>query len=145
MIYSRACEYAILGLTVLADRPRDTWTLRSEIAETAGLPYPFAGKILQDLVRAGLLESVRGRGGGYRLAKAPEDIHLIDIRRAIDGTDDLDACAVGLDPCSDETPCPLHHDFKRVRETIREYLTATTLAQVAGGRREKGARLARGE
>lgn len=111
--------------------------LRTAIAEAGELPSPFLGKILKDLVRAGLLDSVRGRGGGYRLARPADDIRLLDVRAAIDGTTDLDACAVGLDPCSDETPCPLHADFKRVRETIREYLSTTTLAQVATGRREK--------
>jgi len=139
MIYSTACEYAIRALTVLAEGPPEDWVLRATIADAGGLPAPFLGKILNDLVRAGLLASVRGRGGGYRLARAAEEIHLSDIRAAIDGTADLDSCAVGLDPCSDETPCPLHDDFKRVRETIRDYLTSTTLAQVARGRREKTA------
>ncbi len=137
MIYSTTCEYAIRALTVLAYEPSDRWILRTTIAEAGDLPAPFMGKILKDLVRAGLLASVRGRGGGYRLARAAEDIRLIDIREAIDGTGDLDSCAVGLDPCSDETPCPLHDDFKEVRETIRAYLNTTTLAQVASGRRSK--------
>ena len=139
MIYSTACEYAIRALTVLADEPSDAWVLRATIADRGGLPAPFLGKILNDLVRAGLLHSVRGRGGGYRLAREAEEIRLSDIRAAIDGTADLDSCAVGLDPCSDETPCPLHNDFKRVRETIRDYLTSTTLEQVARGKREKSA------
>jgi Rrf2 family protein len=142
MIYSTTCEYAIRALTVLAFEPSDRWVLRTTIADVGDLPAPFMGKILKDLVRAGLLASVRGRGGGYRLARKAEDIRLIDIREAIDGTGDLDACAVGLDPCSDETPCPLHDDFKQVRETIRAYLTTTTLAQVASGRRKKTEMLA---
>lgn len=141
MIYSNACEYAIRALNVLADEPADRWVLRTTIAEAGDLPAPFMGKILKDLVRAGLLVSVRGRGGGYRLARPAAQIRLIDIREAIDGAKDLDTCAVGLDPCSDETPCPLHEDFKQVRETIREYLTTTTLAQVASGRRTKSALL----
>lgn len=144
MIYSTACEYAIRALTVLADEPAERWVLRITIAETGGLPAPFMGKILKDLVRAGLLESVRGRGGGYRLARPAAEIRLIDIREAIDGTRDLDSCAVGLDPCSDATPCPLHDDFKRVRETIRDYLTTTTLDQVVTGRRSKTELLRKG-
>lgn len=143
MIYSNACEYAIRALTVLAEEPRDTWVLRSTIAAADELPAPFLGKILNDLVRAGLLDSVRGRGGGYRLARAADDIRLIDIRAAIDGTSDLESCAVGLDPCSDETPCLLHDDFKRVRETIRDYLTNTTLEQVVRGKRGKSGLISR--
>lgn len=143
MIYSTACEYAIRALTVLADESPDAWVLRATIADAGGLPAPFLGKILNDLVRAGLLTSVRGRGGGYRLARSADEIRLADIRGAIDGMTDLDSCAVGLDPCSDETPCPLHEDFKHVRETIRDYLANTTLAQVASGKREKTALISR--
>jgi len=141
MIYSNACEYAIRALTVIAENPRDGWVRRATIAELGDLPAPFLGKILHDLVGAGLLDSVRGRGGGYRLARPAGRIRLMDIREAIDGSADLEACAVGLDPCSDETPCPLHDDFRRVRETIRAYLITTTLDEIATGRRRKAAAL----
>lgn len=137
MIYSNACEYAIRALAVLAEGPPDAWVLREAIADAGDLPSPFLGKILNDLVQAGLLTSVRGRGGGYRLARSASEIRLMDIRAVIDGTTDLEACAVGLDPCSDDTPCPLHQDFKRVRETIRDYLESTTLAQIVSGKKTK--------
>ncbi len=143
MLYSNACEYAIRALTFLAKEPGDGLVLRSTIAEASALPGPFLGKILNDLVRAGLLESVRGRGGGYRLARPATDISLLDVKLAIDGLADLDACAVGLDPCSDETPCPLHEDYKRVRTVIREYLASTRLSDLVEGARKKGALLGR--
>lgn len=144
MIYSNACEYAIRALTVLAEEPPDTWVLRTTIAAAGELPVPFLGKILNDLAQAGLLDSIRGRGGGYRLALGADEIRLIDIRGAIDGTTDLESCAVGLDPCSDETPCPLHEDFKRVREMIRDYLESTTLAQIVSGKETKSGLISSG-
>jgi len=141
MLYSNPCEYAIRALTELSLREDEGWVAVAAIAEATGLPAPYLGKILKDLVAADLLRSVRGPGGGYRLARDSGDISLLDVKLAIDGTRDLERCAVGLDPCSDETPCPLHADFKDLRERIRTYLASTSLAQLARGVQEKGALL----
>jgi len=140
MLYSNPCEYAIRALTELALRDEE-WVAVAAIAESTGLPAPYLGKILKDLVAEDVLRSVRGPGGGYRLARDPDEISLLDVKLAIDGKRDLERCAVGLDPCSDETPCPLHADFKDLRERIRAYLASTTLAQLAQGARAKGALL----
>lgn len=102
-----------------------------EIAEAEGMPRPFASKILPDLVRAGLLKSTRGPGGGYGLARPAAEISLFQIQEIFDGTSELDACAVGLTRCSDEAPCPLHEFFKPLRQSIREYLEGTTLEDMA--------------
>lgn len=141
MLYSNPCEYAIRALTDLALRDRDAWVDVAKIAGDSGLPRAYLGKILKELVKAGLLQSTRGPGGGYRLAREPAEITLLDVKLAIDGERDLERCAVGLDPCSDDTPCPLHAEFKQLREQIRAYLVSTTLSDLAHGVREKGALL----
>jgi Rrf2 family protein len=120
-------------LTYLAQRPPEERTMLSEIATTQDLPRAFLGKILKDLVRAGMLTSARGPTGGYSLAREPEDICLLEIKEAIEGLDDLERCAVGLNPCSDDTPCPLHETFKPLRTAIRAYLEETTLAGLVAG------------
>ena len=102
-----------------------------EIAEAEGIPRPFASKILLELVRAGLLRSTRGPGGGYGLARPAAEISLFQIKEIFDGTSELDACAVGLDRCSDEAPCPLHEFFQPLRQSIRDYLEGTTLEDMA--------------
>ncbi|MDH3297902.1 MAG: Rrf2 family transcriptional regulator [Gemmatimonadota bacterium] len=137
MLYSNPCEYAIRAMTELALRPDAGWVPVTTIASAADLPSPYLGKILKDLVRARLLRSTRGPGGGYQLARPASEITLLDVKLSVDGPDDLERCAVGLDPCTDETPCPLHNDFVRVRATIHEYLTSTSLADVAAGATEK--------
>jgi len=124
-------------MTELALRPDAGWVPVTTIASAADLPSPYLGKILKDLVRARLLRSTRGPGGGYQLARPASEITLLDVKLSVDGPDDLERCAVGLDPCTDETPCPLHNDFVRVRATIHEYLTSTSLADVAAGATEK--------
>ena len=106
------------------------------------MPRPFTSKILRDLVRAGLLTSARGPGGGYALARDPVDVSLLEIQQIIDGVGNLDRCAVGLSLCNDFSPCPLHDEFKHLRSAIRTYLEETTLAEMAGALKRKRALLA---
>jgi Rrf2 family protein len=89
------------------------------------------GKILQELVRKGLLVSRRGPGGGFRLARRPELITLRDVVAAIDGLDHYLECAVGLERCADDSPCPLHDTWKGLRAQVMNYLETTTLDQMA--------------
>lgn len=142
MLYASGSEYAIRALTHLAQQPPGQLTLLSDIAEAQDLPPAFLGKILKELVRAGILRSARGPTGGYALVYPPEEINLLRVKEVLEGTADLDRCAVGLEPCTDETPCPLHETFKPLRRIIRRYLTETTIADVSRGFWEKQARLA---
>jgi len=129
MIYSKPCEYAIRALVFLARFP-DHGAARG-IAKAEGLPAPVLGKVLQELVRKGLLESRRGPGGGFRLARNPQLITLRDVVAAIDGLDQFAECAVGLEGCSDESPCPLHDTWKGLRTKLMNYLETTTLTDMA--------------
>ena len=114
-----------------------------DLAREEALPAPFVGKILQSLVRAGILRSVKGPRGGYGLARPPREITLFIVKAAVDGTKDLETCAVGLGLCSDEMPCPLHDAFKPIRQAIRRYLESTTLADMTAALARKRILLAR--
>ncbi len=137
MLYSKTCEHAIRALAYLASRPAGNLCLVDEIAEAEDLPRPFTSKILRDLVRAGLLTSSRGPGGGYALARDPEDVSLLEIQQIIDGVGILDRCAVGLDACNEFAPCPLHDVFEPLREEIRTYLSGTTVEQMSKALKRK--------
>jgi Rrf2 family protein len=130
MIFSRPCEYAIRAMTFLADS-REGVARAQEIAAAEDIPLPILSKVLQDLARAALLDSRRGPGGGFRLARRPEQISLRDVVAAIDGTDHFYHCVAGLPGCSDEAPCPLHDMWKRFRATLIESLEVTTLDRMA--------------
>lgn len=136
MIYSSACEYAIRAVTYLADHPQGLVKLR-EISQAEGIPGPFLSNILHRLVASGILRSTRGPTGGYGLARPAARVSLLDIKEAIDGLRELEQCAVGLERCSDETPCPLHDSWKPIRAAIREYLEGTTVEQMAAARAGK--------
>jgi Rrf2 family transcriptional regulator, iron-sulfur cluster assembly transcription factor len=132
VIYSSACEYAIRAAAYLAGRHEEEGLVKlRDITEAEDLPSPFLSSILQQLVTAQLLRSSRGPTGGYALKRPPHQITLYDIKAAVDGTAELEACAVGHDRCSDETPCPLHDSWKPIREEIVAYLRKTTLADMA--------------
>jgi Rrf2 family protein len=131
MIYSKPCEYAIRALSYLARSSSGTPAQGQEIAKEEGIPGPILGKVLQELVRKGLLESRRGPGGGFRLARRPQLITLRDVVAAMDGLDQFLECAVGLENCSDESPCPLHDTWKGLRTQLMNYLEQTTLADMA--------------
>lgn len=132
MLYSKPCEYAIRALAYLAGPSGHTSARGEEIARAENLPAPVLVKVLQQLVRRGLLESRRGPGGGFRLARKPGLITLRDVVAAIDGLDQFLECAVGLERCADDAPCPLHDTWKGLRTQFMQYLEATTLTDMAG-------------
>jgi Rrf2 family transcriptional regulator, iron-sulfur cluster assembly transcription factor len=138
MLYSSACEYAIRALTHLADHPERRVKLR-EVSEVEGIPAPFLANIFHRLVGAGILTSARGPTGGYALVSSAADLTLLQIKAAVDGLADLEACAVGLERCSDEMPCPLHDQWKPIRARIRAFLEGTTLQTMADARARKEA------
>ena len=101
-----------------------------EIAENQEILRHFLSKILQQLVKAGLLESMKGPNGGFKLSKKPEKITLLQIIKAIDGLDVFTQCGIGFKKCSDDHPCPIHHDYKKVRDKVYELFKKKTLKEV---------------
>ena len=130
-IFSRQCEYAIQAVLYLALKPHEGKTSIKELTQQLEIPYHFVAKILQDLGRKGLLISLKGPSGGFALARRPEEITLLEIVDAIDGTGFLHDCVLGFPECSSKTPCPAHDRWAKVRESIGEMLIGQTVAQMA--------------
>src|SRR5436305_6530279 len=108
MIFSSPTEYAIRGLSEMAIRENGTRVMLDELVEGTNLPRDFLAKVFQRLVHAGLLRSAKGRGGGFSLARPAHQITMMQIVEAIDGSETLDRCVVGLEKCTDQMPCPQH-------------------------------------
>jgi Rrf2 family protein len=138
MIYSVGCEYGIRALTKLAaDVPPGRFSLLRDILEGIDLPQHFVGKIFQTLVRAEILVSAKGRGGGFALRKPPNEITLRQIVEAIDGTQRINRCILGFSLCNDQQACPQHDHWKGIREQIDHLLDHTTLADLSQAMADK--------
>ncbi|MCC5937930.1 MAG: Rrf2 family transcriptional regulator [Lunatimonas sp.] len=131
-MFSKACKYAINAMIYVA-------TLQSEkkraglkdIALAISSPEAFTGKILHALVKSELLVSTKGPNGGFALKNSPDEIVLAEIVVSVDGEMRLKACAIGIEKCSKQYPCPVHFKFKAVREHLFGMLLTTNLKEVA--------------
>ena len=131
MLFSKSTSYgirAVLYLTMNSERP---FVLIREIAKELDISYYFLGKIFQTLIQSGLIVSYKGPNGGVKLAKDPQNLYLIDVFRALEGNDLFTKCVIGLNQCSDEHPCPLHHQWSAIRSQIYRMLENTSFLQLA--------------
>lgn len=105
-----------------------------ELSEATGLPAPTVSKLLAALAKSGILTSVRGAKGGYRLAREADRITAADIVTAVDGPIALTICLEHGDGfCDVESLCPTRHGWHRVNEAIRAALASVTLTELAPG------------
>ena len=126
-MFSRACEYAIKIMIYIAGNEEEgRRTGVKEITEAIHSPEAFTAKILQQLAKAGLLDSYKGPSGGFVLAKKPS-IRLGDIVEAIDGNKLMDTCVLGLNTCSSTNPCPVHFKYVDIKKQLEEVLLATDI------------------
>ncbi|MBE8719418.1 RrF2 family transcriptional regulator [Sphingobacterium pedocola] len=129
-IFSKTCEYAIRAVFYIAQKSQEGQkTGIKEIAENIDSPEAFLAKILQKLSKVGLISSSKGPTGGFYLDTVGLQRPLADIVAAIEGDDIFTGCGMGLSYCSEENPCPLHKDFKKVRNQIIKMLHETTIGK----------------
>lgn len=131
-MFSKACEYGIRALIFIATKSsKEERVGVAAIAIAIDSPSAFTAKILQKLVKATILKSVKGPYGGFEISE--EGFHktkLTDVVKAIDGDAIYNSCGLGLSECSELKPCPLHYKFKRIREDLKEMLDATSLKEL---------------
>ena len=91
-----------------------------DVATFIGENEHTVGKLLQRLVKAGIVQSAKGPRGGFFITANQANQRVIRIVLAIDGEDIFTQCGLGLNKCSDVRPCPFHEDFKPIREQFRK-------------------------
>ena len=129
MILSQACQYGIQAVFYLALQ-KDEPVLSRDMASRLSIPPHYLAKILQDLSRHGLLLSHKGRGGGFKLARPPGKIKLLDIVLATEGTDFGQKCLLGLAECSGEVPCPVHAHWAPIKEAFWNLLSEKSVQEL---------------
>ncbi|MGH7003853.1 MAG: SUF system Fe-S cluster assembly regulator [Alphaproteobacteria bacterium] len=128
---NRITDYAIVVLAQMAREPQRLVTA-PHLAHDSGVPLPTVAKVMKDLAREGLLVSERGAHGGYRLARAPGEITVLEIIRALEGPVSLAACVDGTEGnCDVEALCPMRGNWDRVNRAIRGALESVSLAEMA--------------
>lgn len=126
-MFSQTSEYAIRALIEIATRPEGEHVLAAQLGESLNLPQHYLSKILQQLVRTRVLKSVRGRSGGFSLARSAGVIKLRDIVEPFEDLKKYEECILGQPVCSEAGACPLHDFWKDVRERYIDELKDKTL------------------
>ena len=118
-MFSKTCEYAIRATIFIAQKTKEGERIGiKEIAKGIDSPEHFIAKILQDLSRKGIVQSAKGPNGGFYLDKISMKRSIADVVKAIDGDKVFLGCGLGLKQCSEAEPCPIHHEFKRIRKQL---------------------------
>ena len=135
---SKSGIHAVRALILLAELPEGTYAGAVSIAERIDAPRNYLGKILQQLSRDGLLVSQKGLGGGFRLARDPSQISLRDVVEPIDQINRWTGCILGRPACSEADPCPIHDQWKAVKEAYLALLDETTIADLVERQKKVG-------
>lgn len=137
-MFSKACEYAIRATVFIARQ-----SLEGGRASLAGIsheidsPMAFTAKILQQMVRAGIITSIRGNRGGFYLSPdGMKEKMIAEIVEVMDGDAVYTDCGLGLKSCSALQPCPAHERFVSIRNELKEVLETTSIYSMATGLKE---------
>jgi Rrf2 family protein len=112
-----------------------------QISDNLNISFHFLTKIFQTLSHHGLMTSYRGPAGGVALAKPASEISLIEIITALEGIDFFEGCILALPNCCDETPCPLHDYWGKMRDELKDMFEKTSLDELSKKIKNNGLRL----
>ncbi|HOW09587.1 MAG TPA: Rrf2 family transcriptional regulator [Bacteroidales bacterium] len=133
---SNSCKYGIRAMIYLAKHHSEKASIGiKEISHDLDLPTPFLAKIMQQLARHKVLNSVKGPNGGFSLVKKPESLTLYDIVKIIDGEDLFKNCIIHEGTCKSvkkgRKECAVHDDFENIRKDLLKLFRTKTLAELA--------------
>ena len=126
---TKLTDYATVVLTVLAAQPGVVLSA-SELAEQSGLESPTVSKLLKPLAQAGLVSGLRGVRGGYRLARAAEDISLCEIVEAMEGPLAITECSQDHSQCGIAHQCGVRSNWRLINDVLAETLRGVSLASM---------------
>lgn len=129
---SKTGIHALTALSSLSKLPNGTYVGAAEVAAGIGAPPNYLGKLLKTLADAGIVESQKGKNGGFRLARSPASISLLEVVEPIEHVSRWSGCILGRPRCSDQDACAVHDRWKQVRDVYLRFLKETTIADLAG-------------
>lgn len=129
MLLSNTAQYAVRILLYMATDPSKKYSA-AELIQTLKISDKYLRRIMTDLAKAGFIESISGRTGGYIFKKNVGDIRLGEIIFSIEDRNNFSGCLLGLENCGDDHPCKLHSSWKKISEEIFNLLNETTLVSL---------------
>lgn len=129
---SQTAEYALRAMAWLAYTSPEAPVRARDLSEGTRIPAQYLAKILRRLVVSGVLESRKGHGGGFSLARPAAEISFREVLTAVDAYPAEERCAFGWGECDASHPCPLHEPWARMSEQFTVWASTTTLADVRG-------------
>jgi len=132
---SQTAEYALRAVLAIAAEEEGQAVGAGKLAAALGMPQNYLSKTLNQLTRAGVLDSTRGKLGGFRLARPAERIPLLDVVGPFDDITGRRACLMGRPTCSDYNSCAAHDRWKAVSERMAEFFRDTTVGDLVHPRR----------
>lgn len=130
MVITRATEYAIRTIIYLAKHPKGEIVLKKNICRTQEVTPAFLTKILQPLIKVGIVSSQRGVGGGFLLNKSAEEITLLDILEAEEGPLRLNHCLVEKGICQRDALCSAHKVWEEAQNSMIAVLQRHNVAEL---------------
>lgn len=127
---SKTGVHAVRALIALGRLPQGRYAGAAQVAREIGAPQNYLGKLLQGMIVQGLVQSQKGQGGGFCLARPPQDITLFDVLEPIERLTNWSRCILGRSDCSDEQPCLIHGRWKKVRQAYLHMLESTSVADL---------------
>jgi Rrf2 family protein len=125
--------HAVSALAALAELRTGVFAGAGDIASAIGAPRNYLGKLLKTLADAGLVESQKGKGGGFRLTRSPTSISVFDAVEPIEHVSRWNGCFLGRGQCSEGAPCAIHGRWGRVRDVYLQFLKQTSIADLVAG------------
>jgi len=131
-MFYKETEYALRGLVYIQlQNYRQRIPGISEISSEIGAPRPYIAKILQRLVKQGLVNSQKGKNGGFYFEPSKPELYLREVVAFTEGEHLFHGCGLGLKECSNDSPCPLHEQLIPIRESVRQLLNNETIQNLA--------------
>jgi len=127
-MFSQTVEYALRAVVFLAGQAPETRTTE-QISRATHVPAPYLAKVLQGLVKAGILRTQRGVGGGVGLVKTADQLTILEVVNAVDPIERIRTCPLGL-ASHGVRLCPLHKRMDKALATVEEAFRSTTLAEI---------------
>jgi len=129
MNFSKTSSYALSVLHYMAEHPGKLCSANF-LHRELGIPHQYLRRLLTDLSKSGFIHSTRGRGGGFVLSKAVDQIYLGEIIDAVEGLDVLGTCIMGFKECPFDHSCALHETWMDTRDSILQILQSTSLSDI---------------